>query len=134
MDTNTVQIVQEFGNKLDGYIITLSDKLGVAADHFWPVFVKQQTVEGWTTIIGLFLALVGVFLFLKMALKNTEAANATGGNNYYLATAKCFAGWGVSVVLFTIFLACAVADGKIAISQIINPEYSAVSNLIRMVK
>jgi hypothetical protein len=135
MDTNTVQIVQEFGNKLDGYITTLSSKLGVAADHFWPVFVKQQTIEGWMIVVGTVLVLIGAILFLLMAVKNTEKA-CSNDDGSWKAAATCGIGWAGGIVLATIFLCSAFGPNGFssAVSKIANPEYSAVQALVRMVK
>jgi hypothetical protein len=45
MDTNTEQVINQFGNKLDNYIQITASKLGVATDHFWPIFVRQQKIR-----------------------------------------------------------------------------------------
>ena len=40
------QLVEKFGDKLDQYITVLASKAGVAADHFYPIFVRQQVITG----------------------------------------------------------------------------------------
>ena len=83
MDTNTVKVITEFGQKLDNQINVLSPKLGVAAEHLWPVLVRQQVIEGWTEIlITTFFTLS--FLIIVKLLINFDFKNVDNDPNKQL--------------------------------------------------
>lgn len=133
MDTNTTQIVTEFGNKLDGYIEVLAAKLGVAVDHFWPIFVRQQFVEGLTIVVILIVLLsAGVFL-LSMGVANTRDINRKGKEKDYLL-AKGIIGWAGGLLCMLAFAGGLSSSGVESISKIANPEYYAVQALVHMVQ
>ena len=54
VDPNLVYI----GDKLDGAIASISTKLGVAADHFWPVLVKKQYLDGIALSISILIPIL----------------------------------------------------------------------------
>jgi len=120
MDTNTVQVIEDMGNKLDHYINTIASKVGVAADHFYPLFVRQQMISGFLgcffVVIGIIFIIVFLNLFIK-SIKSKEYDNAFGW------------GWISFIsILITSLILCTVAI------KVFNPEYYAFQDLISMVK
>jgi len=131
MDTNTVAVVTAFGNKLDSYIAVLAEKAGVATDHFWPVLVNQQVIEGWGGV-GLFLlsgvmAVLAIMLLVKSLPKNNE--DSVGPMQF----GRCVTG-GICGVLFFIAIMINTADLPNNIAKIYNPEFYAMQSLVKMVK
>lgn len=129
------QLVEKFGDKLDHYITALASKAGVAADHFWPIFVKQQMIEGiyvgclWC--IGFLIALTS----LTIAMRNyPNSANEDLEKQHPTSTPKTIIGFIVFAVLTGICAISAMAMGQEIISKIFNPEYHAVQSLVNMVK
>lgn len=132
MDTNTVAIVTEFGNKLDNYISVLTSKAGVAAEHFWPVLVQQQVVEGWSGIIATLLNVIMFGLALKLFFRSLP-------NDKYdnLLSPKAIGGVFVGAIigiLFLIPICINVSNLQKNVSKITNPEYYAIQSLVTMVK
>ena len=129
MDTNAVQVIETFGNKLDHYINALASKAGVAADHFYPIFVHQQTIEGVFAIVSLIGAGIGAALCFRMAIKNLGAKYSEEDKS-----AKSVLGFILGAVLTLGFVIGFTSVGQQSVSQLINPEYYAVQNLVHMVK
>jgi len=125
MTTNQVQLIEQFGSKIDGYVQVMANKAGVAAEHFWPVFIKQQQVEGiYTLIIIGVIALVGIGLLFYN--RKQSFINDDNFPNLRLFTLI----GGVILLILALF----TTDGKIAITQITNPEYSAIMKVVEMIK
>lgn len=129
MDTNTVAVVTDFGNKLDGYIAVLAEKAGVAADHFWPVLVQQQVIEGWGGV-GLFgLVIVVLTAAIWLLVKSLPSEGECNPKQFV----GCVVGAICGVIFF--FLTCAnVSTMPANITKICNPEFHAMQSLVRMVK
>ena len=138
MDTNTVQLIESFGKKMDGYFSALAAKAGVATDHFYPLFVRQQSIEGITTLISLTILLVIVVLLFRMALKNVDNKyNGYSNNNdagEAMKFAKTLIGFILGAVLTLLLIITIGTDGMTAIGKLLNPEYYAVNSLVQMVK
>lgn len=130
MDTNTVAAVTAFGNKLDGYIAVLADKVGVAADHFWPVLVQHQVIEGWGGVGTLLISILGLLMAVKILIRFLPGEQ---DNNF---SPKQFVGTtaGISSVILFISVCINASELPNNVGKIVNPEFSAVSSLITMVK
>ena len=61
--TNTLEVIQTFGNKIDSYIQIAAEKGNQTVEHFWPIMVRQQSIEGWTFIIGFSLIILIYYFF-----------------------------------------------------------------------
>lgn len=131
MDTNTVAVVTAFGSKLDSYIAVLAQKAGVAADHFWPVLVQQQVIEGWGGIGVLGASIIAlatsIWLLAESLPKNNE--------DYMVPKqfAKCIIG-GVFGIVFLMATCVNTANLTNNIAKICNPEFYAMQSLVKMVK
>jgi len=138
MDTNTVQVINQFGDKLDQYLGALANKAGVAADHFYPIFVRQQMIEGLTGILILAVVAVAAVFFLKVGLLGAKSADA--GDKWdagWLDTSRTIIGFvvgGACVLAVFISLVSTNSPFSNSIGKILNPEYYAVQSLVNMVK
>lgn len=136
MDTNTVQILESLGTKVDGYIATVAGKLGQTAEHFWPLFVKQQQIEGYGffAIWGILL-IVAFALYLIVYIKRDKEFFVNNGDypTIKFPTIKffsCFAAIVLSIgLMVNIF-----SGGKENLCKILNPEYAAFKEVVSMVK
>lgn len=130
MDTNTVAVVTAFGNKLDGYIGVLADKLGVAAEQLWPVLIQQQVIEGWCGIGFLVLSTLMLVLSLVVLIKSLPEDPA-------FMTSKQFAGVFIGAIVGVVLLIITCVNTSelpTNIGKIVNSEYYAVRALVGMVK
>ena len=101
----------------------------MAADHFYPIFVHQQTIEGVFAIVSLIGAGIGAALCFRMAIKNLGAKYSEEDKS-----AKSVLGFILGAVLTLGFVIGFTSVGQQSVSQLINPEYYAVQNLVHMVK
>lgn len=135
MDTNTVQVINAFGEKLDSYLNVLAEKAGVAADHFYPIFVQQQRLEGLTDLV-FFLIMLGVLIFcLVICVKSLAPSwdNSDEDKQNMAATKLALSGVVVLVLIIRI-LVFAHQDGGVMVGKIFNPEYAAVQSLVQMTR
>lgn len=123
MDTNTVQVITAFGTKLDEYIGVLSEKLGMAADTFWPLFVQQQQIEAITSI-GMFVFFI-VFALLFWSI-GTKLVRNNKEDGYWC--------WAVSVITSIMLTLAVLLKAPCVAGQLFNPEYSALQALLNMIK
>ena len=118
--------------KAEQAIEALAYKLGVASEHFWPLFVKQQLIEGWTSMVLLVATTVVASTLLTMGClqKGTffDDDDDHPRPRFFLTIAGSL-GLFFSVTMILI-------DNGLArtFSHIVNPEYQALRDLIGMVK
>lgn len=130
MDTNTVQLIEKFGSKLDQCFSVLAEKAGVATDYFWPLFVQKQQTEGIITTIVFVLGIILCFSMFRMAYKTTDSLKETDRGE---PTVKEVLGYGIGSVL-CIMLFIEISNLIMSIQKIIIPEYFAIQSLIDMIK
>ena len=133
MDTNTLQIIENIGDKLSGCFNVLAEKAGVAADHFYPIFVRQQMIESVTTLVFISLGLIFTVWLFRMGVGNLKEANC-GSENQNITTGKAFVGFSLGAILALVLLMVIGENGTQLFAKILNPEYYAVQSLINMVK
>lgn len=129
MDTNTVAVVNQLGQKLDDYISVIAAKAGVAAEHFWPVLVKNQVIEGWS---GIFLAVISVLALLTsiwLVYRNIDDDDRMDSKQ----TVGVVVGF-ITGIIFFVITCIRVSDVGENVAKINNPEYHAIQSLVRMVK
>ena len=131
MNTNTVQVIEKFGEKLDQYLGALANQAGVAADHFYPVFVRQQAVEGWAAILIFLLLSTVAFFLLKMGVKYMPTVESVWKNSNEVKSISGFTSGGILGLVLLITL---LVEGTTVLGKVVNPEYSAVKSLVEMVR
>ena len=153
------QLVEKFGDKLDQYITALASKAGVAADHFYPIFVKQQRITG---IFEMFLMTVGAFVgvfFLRagyfsmrdtidtddegenrLSMRDTIDTDDEGENRHNAykkredAVNRTIFNYVVGAIFSIVASVAILAIGNDSVGKAFNPEFSAVQSLVQMVK
>lgn len=110
MNTNLIE-------KLDTYIQLATSKAGLAADHFWPMIVKQQYIEGIFGLICLIICVIGGFFVFK-CFKNEDEKES----NLILA---------IIIACFILILGAPVSI--INVPKLISPEYYALKDVASMI-
>jgi len=108
VNSSTVDTAVE---KVSGMLDQLAQQLGVAVEHFYPVFVQQQVITGtFYIVMSAVTLLVGVLfgVLMYLAIKDKEEA--------------AFALGSVSFV----FLMLAGITGWSGFTHLYNPEYGAL--------
>ena len=102
----------------------LADKLGTTAQYVWGLQVKQAYVDGFVALGGLMFGIVLCLLsFLLVKHLNKEEYIEIADFIFFLISC-CFAtGLGFILVNFSTVLNC-----------LVNPEYYALQQLIKLVK
>lgn len=130
------QLVEKFGNRLDSLITTLATKAGVATEHFYPIFITQQRIEG---ISNLCLMIIGIFIAVSLLIFGFKNASIHTSSEYnskeeHNAEPRMIFGF-VAGIIFSIIVSIAIMAGFTeTIGQISNPEYHAIQSLVQMVK
>lgn len=118
----TNQSIELVTNKLDSYIAILAEKLGVAAEYVYPLFVKQQAIEGWWFFAAcLFCIIPSSIVFLKQIKKDMDKT-------------PVFLSAVISGAILLISFTTLATDGAKFFTKIVNPEYAAIQAIIQSIK
>lgn len=126
--TTAIEVADKYAAKISSALETLSAKIGVGVDHFWPVFVKQQVFEAYSGIIGsmIIIAVFTVSLYLIKKYwhwRNDEDASCA---LVIIMIIAFFSG------LFSCFAFGSIINDHIP--AIFNPEYQAVKDIGTLIK
>ena len=124
MNENTTQLMEKFGDKLDHHLQALAIQAGIATEHFWPIFVRQQMIEGVTSLFAMVLSALIAFFLFKMFINSSKEDNSP----------KNVIGFVFGMVLSIMCFGIMINEGANSIGKIFNPEYYAVQSLVEMVK
>lgn len=131
-------LVREILAKGEALVASLAQQLGQTAAHVYGVIVKQQVVEGISSILwGVFSLLFVLFLantaknIYKKVYAHFLAQDGNSEGDAVFAGALC-----AGVIAFIMFMvwpiiATSIIDG---IKKVINPEYYAIEFLLDQVK
>ncbi len=132
MDTNTVQVINEFGSKLDSYMSVMATKIGVATDHFYPVVVQQQQIDGYIGIgqlvISMTIFLISIRRFTSSLSDNKDEKQISDRNLFKVIASFVFG------IVFGILTLTNLMDFKNNVGMVYNPEFYAFKQLVTMVK
>lgn len=120
-----------FSEKIELVLGKVAEKFGQGVDYFWPIFVRQQIVEGLAmiglTLLGI-LFLVGLILVFKATLKRADFGESRW-NRY--ATISLVVGTSFCLLTFAMTLGISSNINEV-VTGLINPEYQALVDVIRM--
>jgi hypothetical protein len=116
---------------VDGYISVLANKAGMAAEHFWPVLIQQQVIEGWWGIALFLILLIGFVSAFRLLFRNLPADITIEVSPKQFV---CILVGAVVGVLLFIGMCLNLSDVGNNIARIKNPEYYAIKSLVDMVK
>jgi len=122
-----IELTDKYGEKVTNAIEQLAAKIGAGVDYFWPLFVKQQAVDGWVSLIvvtGVFLVSL-VYLILSRNRWHDTRANDI---SWYGVVGIC------AVFVLCISVAVFFVEGVSGVKQIMNPEYYAIKEIMQMIK
>jgi hypothetical protein len=118
--------------KATEYIDAIAAKLGVAAEHVYGILVRQQYVEGITTILGC-LTFVAVMFFISRKITDlTKSTRESAKKKSFteisedLAHVVLVLGW-IAFFFALIFASFAIPD---SVAKLINPEYYAIKEIL----
>jgi len=122
-----VDVPKELLDRLD----MLASKLGVAAQHLWPVLIRQARAEGYV-FLGLGMSLVMVLGYcmyccasrgMELSKPDPKYPSSTIGDSEPWFVASCFLGLGVLVSSTGLFAGAL---------RLFNPEYYAFTGLLSL--
>ncbi len=135
MDTNTVQVISEFGTKLDSYASVIANKAGIAVDHFYPMFIQQTQFDGAFGLIQTVFTITVFLLAARCFSKNLPQKDSydcdVEPTNSQFAKLVISAVFGVLFGMMSLFN---LGESKDNICKIYNPEYYVVQHLIQTLK
>ena len=127
--TNTLEVIQTFGNKINSYIQIAAEKGNQTVEHFWPIIVRQQSIEAWTLIVGFFLIALTCTVLLIKANGNFENKNGDLTKSGIFGIIA-----GIVLIFDCLVMIINLGNNVNIVSKILNPEYSALQEVIRMIK
>ena len=121
VNSNTVDKVAD---KVTSAIGVLAEKLGMASEHFYPVIVKQQVIEGYLYLIPHFIGISIVIavwvVIIRDMRKPSNRQDIDDGIHFWFLILSAAIG---AIVLYN-----ATQD----ISRVINPEYFAMHEIVEI--
>ncbi len=126
-------------NDITPVLEKLAAKLGTTVEHFWPLFVYQQKINAIVALAILalsFLVLGSAWAWAFYKVNKTFWGNGRDDFPKY-AWGEFFDDypWFVVVAILTIITFTASLFVSVeSITALLNPEYAAIQDLLRMVK
>ena len=141
MDTQpVVDLAGKIGDKVSSIIDQLCAQLGIAAEHFYPIYVKQMMVEGIAELASICSSFIVFILCTFLIVKSYRKCSETERNkenNLNFDDSNYFPLYILSIFLTiafgALFFVCFV-NSPVYIGKCFNPEYAALQKIISMVK
>ena len=127
--TNTLEVIQTFGNKIDSYIQIAAEKGNQTVEHFWPIIVRQQSINAYSSISFVLFFLTVSLILLFLGHKNLKKQGVIGYNDDKTASLLISGFFILGSVIVTFLV-----EGSDIASKILNPEYFALQEVIKMIK
>ena len=118
-------ITIDVGEKITTLLEQLANQIGVTVEQVFPWLVRQQFLEAICNII------IYIFLLISLPIITYKAYNKT--EEWEAPTIPgmiCI----ISLIAFSVVYMLCLVDMSNNITQIFNPEYHALKNLMEMVK
>ena len=128
--TNTItttELVDKYGEKISNAIEQLAAQIGVGVDHFWPLFVKQQMIDGWINLLTPIILILVSSVYLVLTRNKWE--DKTKDDISWQGVGGIIIGFVLAISIVFSFV-----HGTTAVKQIINPEYYAIKEITEMIR
>ena len=128
----------EVVDKLQSALEILANQLGQGVDHFWPLFIREQSIRGFMGVIFFLLVLVIIFIFLKITPAIQKKAIEKNKESYPSLDEGWHPNYGVPYIFVSIFIGIALMVSLVklfvSIPLLLNPEYHAIQAVFDLVK
>jgi len=111
----------EIVNKVDAVLNAIAAKIGVGIDHFYPILVNQQYINGAFWLVGFIIGLVLVFIGARLVKKYHN-------NEYDYFGNAIFGGF-----MTVIFSGLSLGFLYKTIICLFNPEYAVITNILKLI-
>ncbi len=115
----------DVGDNITGMLEKIAGQLGTTADKVFPWYVQQASIEGWTALAFLTIAILiflPTFLVSIRMAKSPEREDGPNASFFVCIVAGC--------ILFFTFLLGGM-EGTEAVRKIMNPNYYAMKMMTR---
>ena len=107
-------------------IDALAEKLGVAAQELFAIYVRQAPLE-FVDVAAVAVVLIIIGLLFKYSLSKMIKEEQFDDSGWWIVT-------GVTCVALFIFVAVEIGETAQAIKAVLNPEYYAITHLSELIK
>lgn len=118
-------------------LTALSERLGTTAEHLWGVMVQQALISGVVGLVEVGATIAVCWWVIRLVARKTTAPAASAMNPYPCAEWESDMA-GLAIVVSTVFVGGAVVVVSVALfdisSALLNPEYWALSRLLRALR
>jgi len=117
---NNYNVSLDAGENIKELLQQLANQIGVTVDKIFPWYVKQEVIEGYTSLFLLtFFSIIGIILLIVSLIK----ADFDKGNGYIVS---------LIVSCIILFSCCLAGSTELSdmIGKINNPEFFATKSLI----
>lgn len=123
---------KEIQEKVFEYIDALAAKVGVASEQLFKTLVKQQLIEGITGMAMYLVFLLIAIVFIKVGLRwfSKRDKNFDVDKDFH-PSYFLFISAGVILIIWTLAFAL---DFKDTLTQVMNPEYHAIQDILDVFK
>ena len=129
MEKETVELINRAGDKIDSVLATLADKLGVATEHFYPVFVKQQYIHGFGSLA---ITIIAVTLASVLTVKVVRTIKSLEKEGFMPDRYVCLC---IFTGIVCLGAACCVGSFfDSGFAKILNPEFYALKDIMELIK
>ena len=132
-------VTKEIMSRVDVAIGYLSNKIGVGADYFWPILVKQQIIEGVVCAIFWIISIFAFAIFARGLVKSLvifydEDSNKGTPDGQILKNVTKVGRYGIGSVIFgaLALITTITFFATNAIGKIFNPEYAALKDIFNL--
>ena len=133
MTTNTLEVINTVSSKLDGYFNMISEKIGVGADHFWPILIKQQIINGITDLTIVIVLWTLSILIFNVCRKNFNVVCQLHRNQHPERDDSLFK-YGISVAFTSVMTFILTYNLSYFLNQILNPESIIMTNILKVIQ
>lgn len=123
------EISSGIANKVEIVFTKIAEQIGQGADYFWPILIRQQTVEAITCLVAIIvltmLTLISVSVCKKFYIAYSEEK---------LGVDPVICSCIVLGVFLIALISTVLSTSNNIVTGFINPEYGAAKDVIEMIK